>query len=179
MEAKQKSNMRLCVCGKQELTMLSCSKCKTHYCSRDCQVGDWKEHKSKCSSIALAKIGIKRGKIIMETKFLASAFYKGSACPMSISNKETFNEFTSQAMVMIKGGLELGRSLPQQIIDYTEQLNFLEEKMLDQYKIRGRLSKDVLTTEESITWWINISALLKLKAIKNDNMNGYEIHELM
>ena len=38
-------------CGKEAFKR--CSKCKSvWYCSRDCQVGDWPEHKAKCNQKA-------------------------------------------------------------------------------------------------------------------------------
>ncbi|KAK7677681.1 hypothetical protein QCA50_019372 [Cerrena zonata] len=36
-------------CGKRETNLSCCAKClKTKYCSRDCQVADWKSHKPDC-----------------------------------------------------------------------------------------------------------------------------------
>jgi hypothetical protein len=37
----------VCVCGKRGNA--KCSRCKKNYCSRACQVGDWKYHKADCS----------------------------------------------------------------------------------------------------------------------------------
>lgn len=37
-------------CGKQEIKLLVCAKCKvTRYCSRKCQTADWPDHKHQCS----------------------------------------------------------------------------------------------------------------------------------
>ena len=39
-----------CGCGKAAVKLMKCSKCKTvSYCSRECQVADWKEHKKVCN----------------------------------------------------------------------------------------------------------------------------------
>lgn len=42
-------------CGKQDSKLLVCAKCKLfRYCSRECQVAHWKDHKGRCKEYASA-----------------------------------------------------------------------------------------------------------------------------
>ncbi|KAI6046409.1 hypothetical protein EDC04DRAFT_2558274 [Pisolithus marmoratus] len=46
------ARIRCAACGKGEVPLSTCGRCKaTKYCSKDCQVKDWKTHKRSCRSI--------------------------------------------------------------------------------------------------------------------------------
>ena len=43
-------------CGKEAAKMKKCSVCKlVRYCSEECQLKDWKEHKKSCKEVAARK----------------------------------------------------------------------------------------------------------------------------
>jgi Plasmid pRiA4b ORF-3-like protein/MYND finger len=48
-EEGYKHSIKACTgCGNRIKALLKCSKCGTLYCSRECQITDWKNHKKKC-----------------------------------------------------------------------------------------------------------------------------------
>ena len=58
-EGELKKAARVCKnCGKEASKMQKCSRCRlVRYCSRDCQLADWKEHKKSCKKAAARKKG--------------------------------------------------------------------------------------------------------------------------
>lgn len=43
--------MRACPCGKYGYVLSKCGGCKSiYYCSKECQINDWPQHKTKCKS---------------------------------------------------------------------------------------------------------------------------------
>jgi hypothetical protein len=41
------------VCDKKDCKLLRCARCHfIAYCSRECQISDWKEHKPQCGAFA-------------------------------------------------------------------------------------------------------------------------------
>ena len=57
-----KKAARVCEkCGKSATTTKRCGGCKlVRYCSEECQLGDWKEHKKSCKN-AVARKGGEKG----------------------------------------------------------------------------------------------------------------------
>lgn len=65
-ECKKAANMKVAIelviiqkrcsrCPKKALTMKRCSQChERHYCSRDCQLADWPEHKRSCTKTSVS-----------------------------------------------------------------------------------------------------------------------------
>ena len=53
-EGNTKKAARVCEnCDKETSKMQKCSRCRlVRYCSRDCQLADWKEHKKACKKAA-------------------------------------------------------------------------------------------------------------------------------
>ena len=83
-------------------------------------------------------------------------------------------------------GLKHGVSLKQQKKDYKEQLDTMEGLLFKYSKHNTtevglkKMSKELnLPLNVIYTFWVNnISALLKMKVIKNDNMNGWSISRM-
>ena len=107
-------------------------------------------------------------------------FYKGTAWPQypSLPVKEAM-EKGKQMLVL---GLKNGLSLEAQVEIYKSQLDFIEGTMVKyanpttekgMNKVASIINKDL----DSIgyLWVANVCALLHLKKIQNDNMNGYLI----
>jgi hypothetical protein len=104
-------------------------------------------------------------------------FYKGTSFPI-IWEESKLSELQNIALEMIKKGLKSGESLKDQIEIYKKQLERIE-KLLCKYcnmnpygleKLEQILQKD--RHELHSIWSLNILALLKLKAIPNDNNYG-------
>ena len=125
-------------------------------------------------------------------------FWKGTAFPQ-IHNHPTKEEMdnyyksvTELGNEMIKEGLKINMSIPQQIKDYTEQLNAIElflsslscpcssrcscrKKIHKEFKKSlGTFSISDTLTKLQIIWELNVLALLKMGAIHNDNMYGLQ-----
>ena len=105
-------------------------------------------------------------------------FYKGSTFPVLIGGN-TISACTKTANDMIIMGLRCGISINEQIKDYTSQLDTIEG-LLFKYCNRNakgikKVCKELKKTDDELQalWSLNICALLKLKVIENDNMNGY------
>ena len=66
-EEKEKGGLtkavRVCEnCGKEAAKMQKCSRCRlVRYCSQDCQLGDWEDHKKSCKKVDARKKGGKGG----------------------------------------------------------------------------------------------------------------------
>lgn len=108
-------------------------------------------------------------------------FYKGTAFPTLIHTPTPVKDMRERANEMIILGMKHGVTLDEQKKDYFEQLDLIE-KVLCATSNKGRIDEKTVKKacklmkkdEDSvyIIWCLNICALLKLKAIKDDNMNG-------
>ena len=109
-------------------------------------------------------------------------FYKGTAFPISTPNNLQEDKKSVEEMILL--GLKHGISLKEQIKEYKQQLDLIEESI---YKNCNPSSAKGLKKMEQqfgksipslmATWILNIIALLRLKAITNDNDNGIVIIE--
>jgi len=62
MQPQSETNLRICrYCNKLEMSeegqnaLMQCSRCRmAYYCSRECQVADWKDHKKSCVAVTKA-----------------------------------------------------------------------------------------------------------------------------
>jgi hypothetical protein len=104
-------------------------------------------------------------------------FYNGTAFPIAIQSN--LEEQKKQVEEMIMLGLKTGVSLKEQIKDYKEQLDKIEAclyKHCNPSSAKGlkKVEQELGRNEDSILaiWQINILALLRLKAIKDDDNNG-------
>ncbi len=57
-------------------------------------------------------------------------FYKGTARPMHFYSEDVVKQITENANEMITEGLKHGVRLPEQIKDYIEQLNIMENMLV-------------------------------------------------
>ncbi len=107
-------------------------------------------------------------------------YYKGTACPESIHSKEVVNQIKEQSEEMIVLGLKNGVSMKTQINDYLSQLNYMEQKLMDSQIKEGKgvYNPNTLTDKENTIWWLNVFALIRLKKLKSDNMNGLSVIDL-
>lgn len=105
--------------------------------------------------------------------FMAMAFYKGTACPLIIYNEKDMNEIINMSHEMIKNGLIYGHSLEEQIVDYINQLRYMVNLLAEEEK-KGN-DKQPLDLEMLPIYWMNVIALLKLKVIESDDMNGLQV----
>lgn len=114
-------------------------------------------------------------------------FYKKTMFPQVVDAPDVAEKFTKTANEMIVNGLKHGVSMEQQKEEYISQLDLMEEALtstagggeMDGETI-GRAM--VMLGEAGLQmtdlqrfyniWCLNICALLKMKAIKNDNDNG-------
>jgi hypothetical protein len=107
-------------------------------------------------------------------------FYKGTAWPQypTIPVKEAMD--TGKKMIV--GGLKGGFSLEDQAETYKSQLDYIESTMVKyanpttekgMNKVASILNKDLDFI--GAMWINNVCALLHLKKIQNDDMNGYYI----
>ena len=99
-------------------------------------------------------------------------FYKGTTFPI-IHNDLNFDNIYNTSNLMIKKGLEANYSIKQQINIYVEQLDKIEnELVLNNFKnISSKLNMN--ENEISTMWMLNITALIKMKHLKDDEMNGF------
>ncbi len=106
-------------------------------------------------------------------------FYKGTAFPITTTSPSS-RTVMDNAKEMIALGLRMSNiSLDEQAKDYFEQLDIIEDH-LHKYcnpsskkklkKVCSLLMKD--EDELYATWCLNICALLIMKRINNDEMNG-------
>ena len=87
---------------------------------------------------------------------------------------------------MIIKGLKYGHDIKEQIRHYTLQLKTMEEAMVRicnggmmNDKAYQRWAQELGRDEKGLaaTWHLDVAALIKLKAIKDDNNNGFMIME--
>ena len=108
-------------------------------------------------------------------------FYKGTTFPKIVDIPDLEKIMFQGADVMIARGLRMGVSMEEQKKDYKEQLDLMERtfcdisqgKMLDD-KVVEKAAKSLGISKHDFYyfWCVNICALLKMKVIKNDDMNG-------
>ena len=112
--------------------------------------------------------------MLNSSKYLAFMYYKGTACQSVYTNQETVKRVQANAEEMIKLGLAHGFSIQQQVCDYIEQMELMEQTMVNSEKKskKGFPEEGCLDEGQMCLWWLNMFALIRLKAIKNDNMNG-------
>ena len=79
------------------------------------------------------------------------------------------------AFEMIKNLLRTGDSIQAQIARYKGQLNQWEQRLFDSQRPGRGYDASVLNHDELTAWWLNVLALLRLNAIKDDEMNGISI----
>ena len=99
-------------------------------------------------------------------------FYKGTTFPI-IHNNLNFDDIYNQSNLMIKKGLEANYSIKEQINIYVEQLDVIENELfLNNFK---NMSCKLNKSEDGINamWMLNITALIKMKHLKDDEMNGF------
>ena len=108
-------------------------------------------------------------------------FYKGTSHPQVIDAPDVEEYTMKQANEMILLGMRQGVSMKQQKADYIEQLDMMEQALFKAAN-GGLLTKKAtlkaaesvgLTADKFYHWWcLDICALIKMKAIKDDNENG-------
>jgi len=120
-------------------------------------------------------------------KHILLAFYKGTPWPTScIRDKNMIGHFQKLSHEMITTGLRMGISLDTQKQDYLTQLNKFESTLIKHSStgqaggIAGpnsikKVCEELGMDEKTITslWYLDVGALLELKVIENDNMNGW------
>ena len=109
-------------------------------------------------------------------------FYKKTMFPQVVDAPDVAEAMTSMANEMIVLGLEHGVSMEQQKEDYISQLDVMEEALTSTAEgglMSGKsINKAMVMLGQTdlqkfyTMWCLNICALLKMKAIKNDNDNG-------
>jgi len=108
-------------------------------------------------------------------------FYKGTAHPQVIDAPDVEEYLMKQANEMILLGMRQGVSMKQQKADYIEQLDMMEQALVKAANGKPLNKKTILkaaeivgqTADKFYYWWcLDICALIKMKVLKNDNMNG-------
>lgn len=117
----------------------------------------------------------------MKTQSICSCFYKGSVYPLCFED-DVRDSMMKDARSMIKLRLEKGESLKEQIKDYKAQLDKIENTLFlhcnpSSAKGLKKVCHVLGMTEDELQtlWYLDISALLILKQIKDDNENGFLI----
>ena len=99
------------------------------------------------------------------------AFYKGT--PMQFATHDYLG-FKKALTEQIETGLRQGDSIPTQIKRYKEQLDDLHEKVFSKVGHLGRFHQDdILTQLEQVIWFMNVASLIKLRALQEDEKNGF------
>lgn len=91
------------------------------------------------------------------------AYYKGS-CLGILCNSFLYTNLDDLTRKMINNGINQNITIKQQIQTYVEQLEIIKTNMIQKYP---------LTKDEESLWFLNIYALINLKILKNDDMNGF------
>ena len=127
---------------------------------------------------------------LLNHKVILSAYYKGTSMTLTFNNKQKCDEFKQICESQILLGLRTGVSIPTQIADYFEQLNLMEQYLFDDERVYGspltkkeekkyelRFSTRFNMNMEKFQslWFANVASLLKLKQLKDDDMNGFMI----
>jgi len=110
-------------------------------------------------------------------------FYKGTQFPIALVGENTAQEIIKNANEMIIMGLRNNISLEEQKKAYKKQLDMIEQKLFDIGSTQNKskiekgltnIAKYFNSTIDDIhsLWMLNVCALLKLKVIENDDMNG-------
>lgn len=110
-----------------------------------------------------------------------TAYYKGTCISQISSNN--IEKLKKNLTKQIETGLRMGISLQEQIKDYKNQLDIIENLWYEgelKYGNDENLRIDYIVNNfgydmDTIIsiWFINIASLLKLKVIKNDDLNGF------
>jgi hypothetical protein len=158
------------------MTITTCPKCGVRYCSKACQKTDWNKHKTECETYRKNRFTKKVTKMLTEKKYMVSCFWKGTACPMVLSSKESFNSYVEIGQNMVDLRLRMGLIKTEQIKDYTKQMDIMEQRLVDAEETTG-ITKDTLSREEQDMWWFYVGALIYL-GLKEDNNFGYLENEL-
>ena len=101
-------------------------------------------------------------------------FYKGTCVP---SNIEVLNIMKNQKPIEL--ALKHGVSPQQQIKDYLEDLDKIEQKLVNYSKGQSiditKAFEDLYSNPYQVMsqWCLNVYCLIKLKALQDDNMNGF------
>lgn len=113
-------------------------------------------------------------------------YYKGTTFPQYLEGENVAYNMKKYANEMIIMGLRNNVSLEEQKKDYKEQLDMIEEVIFEVFGKKGtgnekeckkylnEIAEHFNSAIEDIQsmWMLNICALLKLKVIEDDNMNG-------
>ena len=106
-------------------------------------------------------------------------FYKGTCFPLCIKNI-TIKDVLKNSKDMLKMGLITNVSLEEQAQDYFKQLDIIENALFKYCnpsskkglkKVCNILNKSDI--ELFTLWSLNICALLHLKKLNDDDLNGY------
>ena len=103
---------------------------------------------------------------LKETGYVARMFYDRWCYPMIITSSEGVEMFKKNALEKVKIGLMAGDSLKEQTGIYKEQMDISRRLK----KAKGK--PKVLSEEELHLWWLNVFALVKMRALKADDANG-------
>jgi hypothetical protein len=116
----------------------------------------------------------------LKNEYTAMMYYKGTPCPLSFQDEKAVNEIKKQSEDMIKLGLKTGVSIKEQINDYISKMDYMEQKLIDSQKKGGKgvYDPNVLTEQQVTFWWLFMFALIRLKKLKSDNMNGLSIIDM-
>ena len=116
----------------------------------------------------------------LKNNYTAMMYYKGTPCPLVFNNEKVVNEIKKQSEDMIKLGLKTGVSIKEQINDYISQMNIMVQKLVDSEKEGGKgvYNSNVLTERQATLWWLNVFALIRLKILRSDDMNGLSIIDM-
>lgn len=103
----------------------------------------------------------------MYKKYTSGYWYKTNGIILSFDDDEHRTKLDKMAHDMIVNGLRSNLSLTEQIDLYKNQLDAVHPTI----KMEGVVTTTKLSKTYTL-WIINILALLKLKAIPNDEYNG-------
>jgi len=117
------------------------------------------------------------GEALMGGASQCMAFYKGMRYPV-ILDKEYALLVIQLGEEQLVTGLHLGCSLAEQAADYADQLRIITSAIVRQYitcRDIEAAAASIECTEEEMTrlFYMNVSSLLKLKKIPNDDDNGF------
>ena len=109
-------------------------------------------------------------------------YYKGTAFPQVVECDGLAAKMEKTAGEMVVMGMRMGMNMEKQKTEYIKQLDLMEQTlfetsnggMMTEKTIRNAMALLGQTDIQQFytMWCLNICALLKMKAIPNDSMNG-------